>query len=266
MRMQLITGLLMATAFGAAAHASEFVQNGGFELLTGAPSTSFEYDPAFAATGSGTGTVNNWSVVNQPGQVAYNILERDATATTIQPANRFSGTGQNQDLYALPSNTNTAPFNVGNNFMALDGDPGDATHQGVQGALQQTINGLTVGATYRLTFDFAADQLQDRTGPTTEYLHVSLDGQSHDTDVLHDASQSATPWELETMFFTATSTSEVLSFLSVGTPTGEPPVALLDNVSLQSVPEPATWGLMMVGVAAIGASLRMRRRAAATLA
>jgi hypothetical protein len=59
----------------------------------------------------------------------------------------------------------------------------------------------------------------------------------------------------------------VLSFLSTGTPGGDPPIAFLDNVSLtNTVPEPATWALMLVGVAAMGASLRLRRRAASAVA
>jgi hypothetical protein len=261
MRVQFISGLVMAMAFGAAAHATELVQNGGFEQLSVSAPTNqgFEYDPAYPAT---AGWVNNWTVVNAPGQAAYDILEATSTATTVQPLNRWSGP-DNQALWALPSNT--AAMNIGNHFMALDGDPGGNGVIGVQGPLQQMINGLTVGQLYTLTFDFAAGQLQDRTGDTTEYLAVSLGNETHNTDVLHDTSGSATPWEKETMSFTATSSSELLSFLSVGTPSGYPPIALLDNISI-SVPEPASWALMLVGVGALGASLRLRRRQAANLA
>ena len=61
--------------------------------------------------------------------------------------------------------------------------------------------------------------------------------------------------------FTATGASQVLSFLSIGTPTGLPPIAMLDNVSLTAaVPEPATWAMMFVGFGMIGASARYRRR------
>ena len=145
--------------------------------------------------------------------------------------------------------------------MGLDGDVN------ARGALQQTINGLTAGTVYTLTFAWAADQLSGRTGATTEQLQVSLGSETHLTGILSDASQSATAWHTATMSFTATGSSEVLSFLSLGTPEGLPPMALLDNVSLtNTVPEPATWGLMLLGVAAVGASLRMRRRAASVAA
>ncbi len=151
---------------------------------------------------------------------------------------------------------------IGSQFMALDGD------SAVRGALEQNITGLVNGQTYTLTFDWAADQLADRSGTTTESLLVSLGSHSQSTVTLTQLSDTASLWYAVTMHFTATDgPNEVLSFLSMGTPDGQPPMALLDNVSLTNgVPEPATWGLMLVGVAAVGASLRMRRRAAATLA
>jgi len=254
MRMKLMSGLVMAVALGAAAHATEFVNNGGFETLAGgSPSGSFEYDPLFPST---AGDVVGWA--SQPGNNAYNLLYTVSTATgPAEPLNRWGVPGQT--LWALPSNT--ATMNIGNNFMALDGDAN------ARGALTQTINGLTAGTVYTLTFDWAADQLRGRTGATTELLQVSLGSEMHATGTLNDPSQSATIWHQATMTFTATGPSEVLSFLSIGTPDGLPPMALLDNVSLtNTVPEPATWGLMLIGVAAIGASLRLRRRTASAVA
>jgi hypothetical protein len=259
MRMKLLSGLVMAVAFGAAAHATEFVTNGGFETVSGsggfaAPTGSFEYDPLQPATDHGV--VNGWTV--DPGVNAYNLLYTVSTALgPTEPLNRWGAPGQY--LAALPSNTGS--MNIGNNFMGLDGD------SGARGALQQTITGLSAGSVYVLTFDWAADQLADRTGATTEQLQVSLGGETHLTGILNDASQSATIWHQATIAFTATGSTEVLSFLSLGTPNGLPPMALLDNVSLtNTVPEPATWGLMLVGVAAVGASLRLRRRAASAAA
>jgi hypothetical protein len=41
---------------------------------------------------------------------------------------------------------------------------------------------------------------------------------------------------------------------------------LLDNISLASVPEPATWAMMLLGFGGLGAALRQRRRVAAASA
>ena len=64
----------------------------------------------------------------------------------------------------------------------------------------------------------------------------------------------------ESFTFTATSGSEALSFLAIGTPTGVPPFSLLDGVTMvAAVPEPETWALMLCGMGLIGAVQRRRR-------
>ena len=64
------------------------------------------------------------------------------------------------------------------------------------------------------------------------------------------------------MNFTPTATTQTLTFLSIGTPDGLPPMAALDGVSL-TVPEPATWAMMLLGFGGMGATLRRRRAVAA---
>ncbi len=65
------------------------------------------------------------------------------------------------------------------------------------------------------------------------------------------------------MNFTASGASDLLSFLAVGTPTGEPPFSLLDGVDAE-VPEPSSV-LLIAGVAVVAAGLRKLRRRAASL-
>ncbi len=98
---------------------------------------------------------------------------------------------------------------------------------------------------------------------TTEQFAVSLGNQTLDTQVLTDPSHGFTGWTYESLTFTPTSSSEVLSFLAIGTPSGEPPFSLLDGVSVTStspVPEPGTLTLMATGLAGIGGMVRRRFR------
>jgi hypothetical protein len=50
----------------------------------------------------------------------------------------------------------------------------------------------------------------------------------------------------------------VLAFLAIGTPSGEPPIVLLDGVSVVAAPEPAAIALF--GLGTLGFALARRRR------
>jgi len=80
------------------------------------------------------------------------------------------------------------------------------------------------------------------------------------------ASRGFTGWMTGSMTFTATSASELLEFVSLGAPSGQPPVALLDGVSLTGLtgaaPEPGTWATMGLGFAGLGLVAYRRRRKA----
>lgn len=143
----------------------------------------------------------------------------------------------------------------GGDFVLADGDPG------YSGAFWQTIEGLTVGKTYELNFWQAAGQQLNFTGPTTERWEVSFGGESQLSKLFELPEGGVGPWEKQTMLFTATSTSQVLKFLAVGTPGGAPPISFLDGVSLQAtggVPEPTTWAMMLLGFGAVGFAARRR--------
>ena len=141
----------------------------------------------------------------------------------------------------------------GGNFFGVDGDPQYGS------PLSQTINGLTVGKQYVLTFDWAASQLRNRSGPTTNQFAVSLGNETQSTPVVAVASQGFDGWYTESFTYTATASSELLKFVANGTPAGAPPFALLDGVSLGVVPEPATWALLLTGFGIVGVAARRRR-------
>jgi hypothetical protein len=153
--------------------------------------------------------------------------------------------------------------------------------------LTQTINGLTNGKTYLLTFEFAGAQLRNAdgtmwNGATNEGVEVNLGG-TYDTAVADGgttsqkytggqtdvayydnfntsiASHSSTPWQQVKMYFTANGSSEDLNLEAISTSSGNPPFALIDNLSLLAVPEPATWAMVILGVFGIGAIVRRRR-------
>jgi hypothetical protein len=226
---------IVALASGAHA-ATNLVLNGGFEM---GPAVSTQFGATF-----GGQVVPDWTGLGGNHLEFYYV---GGTQTSVSPANQF-----NDPQADFHTSMNTLSPQ-GGNFVGLDGD------SDFDGSLSQTINGLVAGQTYDLQFDWGAAQLLNRTGKTTEQLSVSLGGQNQLTNVLNNVSEGFTGWQTVNMQFTATGTSEVLNFLSVGTPNGLPPIAVLDGVSLTSVPEPAAWGLMLVGLGGLGAALRRRR-------
>jgi hypothetical protein len=230
---------------------SNLVTNGDFEsatFSTGSASTELGNPSGWSPTGSLTGWTNGG---NANGGVTYNLWWNASTATTTNAYTQYPTEDQKLDAAFMPLSTG------GDHFVGLDGD------STANGPLSQSITGLTVGQLYGLTFDSAAIQLSNRTGATTEKLQVSLGGDSQ-TLVITDAanplpSQGFSGWAETTFFFTATSATEVLSFLSIGTPNGLPPMVLLDNVSMQAVPEPAAFIMMGIGAIAL-VGVRLRRR------
>jgi hypothetical protein len=149
----------------------------------------------------------------------------------------------------------------GGTVIAADGDPAWA------GSLSQTVNGLTTGDTYELNFDWAGAQQQGFAGNTTEKWQVSFGSNTLSTSTVSTPSQTFAGWQTGTLDFTATSASELLKFLAVGSPSGEPPWLLLSNVSMtdttaSAAPEPASIALVLGGAGLIiGLGRRLRKRA-----
>jgi hypothetical protein len=230
---------MAAAAVPAAAVHTDLVSNGGFETttLTGSSQFSDYY------TGN---VVADWTTSG------YNFIFFPGTATTTGAANQYGGA---LTLYG-PGNgvaNGYADSPTGGNYVAADGAY-------IVAPIQQTLTGLVVGQRYAVGFDWAAAQQTGFNGKTTELWQVSLGGETHSTPVWDNANHGFKPWSHATIDFTATATSEVLSFLAVGTPNGEPPFSLLDGVTTTAVPEPASWALMIGGLGLIGGALRARRR------
>ncbi len=234
------TPVMFALGFVAAsgaASAANLVTNGSFES---GYTVSTEFNAAFNPGKGPTGWVSN-------GTRTFNLYVDPTTVTSVETVTEYSELGQKLAL-SFPG---ASPD--GGKFVILDGDVS------VAGALTQMLNGLTAGKKYAVSFDWGASQLQNRTGTTTEQLEVGFGSTSQFTSVVTNPSQGFQGWFKEKFVFTAGASSQLLSFLSHGTPSGLPPVAVLDGVAVNAVPEPAAWAMMVVGFGLIGIAVRSRR-------
>lgn len=214
------------TLASAAAHADEFVTNGDFSSNAGV-------GQLVSIT-----TVTDWSVP-APNN-SYTML--------FTPSTALSGVStqygpDNVALYSIPSGA--APY-----FIGQDSDYD-------VGALTQTIDGMTVGDTYTLTYNWATAQQTGYSGGTFDNWTACLGSECDSTATVANPSGGSTGWYSVTDTFTASSSSEVLSFLATGSDccgntNNEPPFVLLDDVSLTGpraeAPEPETLPLMLTGI------------------
>lgn len=227
---------------------ANLIVNGGFEdTLNPAPSGIGPSDPSQSLTGW---TVTaNYSYIFSPGTA-------DTTGAYNVPGDEFfklwgPGTGVANGL--VPASPE------GGNFLALDGD------SQFREPATQMINGLTPGKTATLSFWWAAGQQFGFDGPTTEQVQVSLGGQTFFTEIVDNPNHGFQPWRQVSFDFIPTSSSELLSFLAIGTPNSLPPFILLDGISLEQaseVPEPSSWPMIIAGGAVIAWLGRRRSKSA----
>jgi hypothetical protein len=234
----------LAVLAASPALAGPLIQNGNFA------STTFTTNDQFG-TGFGGQGITGWA-----GDAGYNLFFFNGTGTTVSANTQYdngAGTGS-EKLWGTSTFTGSSP--LGTNYVALDGDP--TINNAGGGGISQTIAGLQAGTNYALSFQWGAGELQSRSGNTTEYLAVKLGNETIDTITLSNPADSFTGWYNVTMIFSATSASELLSFMSNGTPNGAPPIAVLTDISMVAAPEPASIALLAAGLGGL-AVLRRRR-------
>ncbi len=255
---------LLFTAFSPAAQAANLVLNGSFENNGGLGeidgSISFATSWTIGATVDGAPNPFDFIV--------------DSTADSVGFGSEFSPPnillwGPNTPV-GLSSPTNSSPSQhatgpVANGFT---GSPDGGDFLGVDAAyadapISQLINGLTIGDQYTLSFYFAGAQFTDALGANTEGWQVTLGGDTVTTPILNNTSQGFTGWQTYSHDFTATGTSQTLTFLAQGGPSGLPPFALLDGVSLtdttSSTPEPGSVLLTIGGILGLAGFGRLRK-------
>lgn len=258
-------------------------------------STSFAYTGTFGTAGGGLNTVtslgaadytgggslSNWTVsdVGSSSGLAFLYFPGNQGSTTtngdgVALNGRFGGFSvydPGNIAGATPSGgsiPNASPG--GGNTVAADGAVG------YQVSIYTALTSLTAGQTYAVSFWWAAGQQYSFTGLTTEGWQVSLENSSQLTQVaangttIQDTTQPGgglaqgafQGWVQDTFDFTASGTSQVLSFLSLGTPSGQPPVVFLSDVQVSAVPEPGSMGMLAGGTIFLIASVGIRRKRA----
>jgi hypothetical protein len=149
----------------------------------------------------------------------------------------------------------------GGYFWASDGS------ENFRVALRQDIAGLTIGEQYDLGFEYAFGQEACNgnycNGATNQLWDVWFGNENYNTGGTAVPEHGFVGWLNSAHTFTATATTQTLQFWSIGPP-GQPPIALLDGVTLTAKNEPlaATPGplpLLGFGVS-LAWSSRLRKR------
>lgn len=230
--------VLLATSVWTFAHAIPVIVNGNFETTSLAASAQMN-----------TTNVTGWSTTG------YNFLFFPGTATTTGAASVSYGQFYLSGALASGASNNfpaTSP--TGGNFLAADGDFQVS-------AITQTVSNLLPNTQYSVSFLWGAGQQKGSyTSATTEQWKVSLGSEEHDTTIINNPGKGFTGWFTQSFTYTATAASEVLSFLAAGTPSGAPPFALLDGVSIIPIAEPASWMTLVVAVASVLGVFTFQRR------
>ena len=154
-------------------------------------------------------------------------------------------------LIACCGATGTAA-NMSNTILAFGG--GNAP----SGSISTAPLTLLLGQTYVLTFDYGAFG----NAGLSETLYATIGGNTFSvTPIVND--NFDTNRTTVSFSFVGTGTSSALSFTSSG---GAFVDSFVDNVTLSAVPEPATWTMVLLGFAGIGAAMRLSRKRVAALA
>lgn len=142
------------------------------------------------------------------------------------------------------------PSSDGGNYVISHADPR------YRDTIYQTLHNLVVGQNYTVSFSQAAGQNVNYSGETWEQWIVGFGGDVKYSDVMITPAEGVSAWQEQTFYFTATATTQTLSFLANGGDVVDgnlilgsdlAPIAYLDGVSVQ-VPEPGSLVLSGLGI------------------
>ena len=186
-----------------------------------------------------TGNFNNWTYSNVGGGTAPVVIQYNQAGN--YPVGAF---GEAILPNATPGSGNYVAY-----FSSDTAKPDK---------LAQLVN-VVAGQTYALSFDYYAPQ-NGYNNPNDATLAFLIGGNPAGS-MLQAGSVSGTPpktWKTFTTSYTAQTTGQVelaFQFSGLGSTAAD---FAVDNVSMQAVPEPATWGMMIMGFGVVGAAMRRR--------
>lgn len=252
-------------SFGTGFARASLIVNGGFESSFNVTPPNYPNTSPGIPGAGGIGqldyntTVTGWSSpdVSYVNQTGFNFLWNPVTATTTG-SNGYDG-GIALHGPGNGFNNGFGPSPDGGQFLSADGDTR------YNGRIQQTVTGLTAGADYRLSFYWALAQQFGAGGTPNGWWQVSLGADTRNTAMATlPAPGGFVAWRSDSFTFTATASTEVLTFLATeGGPFGGAPFLLLDGVSLDAVapvPEPSAMLAAGLGLGAAAALRGIRRR------
>ena len=145
-------------------------------------------------------------------------------------------------------------MSTGGNLAAEGNQYVDLVGQGGTGSIFQDLI-TEIGGVYTLTFAYSHNLFTPATSASADIL---LNGILFDSIMHSTGDTSDLDWVTYSNTFTASQTTTRLTFLNTAGGVNEG--IFLDAVSVASVPEPATWAIMLLGFAGIGIAMRRTRK------
>ena len=183
-------------------------------------------------------------------------FEASSDSTTTPPG--WTNIGHSDGV--IPYSIGPMPAYEGNYFYDLGGY-GNASGP-IGDGISQTVATI-IGQTYTLTFGLSSEDVAG-----VSELQVLIGGQSTLFPLSSTGTYFLKGFETQSISYVATSALTTISFIETVNSSSGNNDPLIDGVKFETaaVPEMATWGMMVCGFGALGASLRTRRRVNLTLA